>query len=64
MGSMTYIPVFSKFWGEKLKILKFGDSHFVELVTLHLYWSFSVVFLKPLFLTNFLTFSPFWSKLA
>ena len=55
---------FLKFGGQKLKILKFRDSHFVELVILHLYWSFGVVFFKPLFLTNFLTLSRFWSKLA
>ena len=55
---------FSKFWGKKIKILKFRDSHFVERVILHLPWSFCAVCLKYLFLAIFLTLSRFWSKLA
>ena len=68
--NMDFIKVFPKklvfrnFGGQKLKILKVRDSHFVELVILHLHWSFCVVSFKTLFLTNFLILSRFWSKLA
>ena len=58
------ISVFRSFGGQKLKVLKFRDSHFVERVMLHLYCSFCAVCFKTLFLANFLTLSRFWSKLA
>ena len=46
------IFVFRNFGGQKLKILKFRDSHFVEIVILHLYWSFVRFAFKTLFLRN------------
>ena len=58
------ILVFRNFWAQKLKILKFRDSHLKERVILHLHWSSCVVCFKMLFLANFLTLSRFWSKLA
>ena len=58
------ISVFRNFGGQKLKILKFRDSHFVERVILHLYLSFCAVCFKTLFLANFLTLNRFWPKLA
>ena len=58
------ISVSRDFGGQKLKILKFRDSHFVERDILHLYWSFGTVCFKSLFLADFLTLSRFWSKLA
>ena len=58
------ISVFRNFGSQKLKISKFLDSEFVEHVILHLSWSFCALCLKTLFLTNFLIFSRFWSKLA
>ena len=56
--------IFRGFGDQKLKILKFRDKHFVELVILHLYWSFGVVSFKILFLTNFLTLNRLSSKFA
>ena len=58
------ILVFRNFGGQKLKILKFRDSHFVERVILHLSCSFRLLCFKTLFLANFLILSRFWSKLA
>ena len=58
------ISIFRNFGGQKLKIVKFRDSYFVERVILHLYWSFCAVCFKILFLANFLTLSRLWSKSA
>ena len=58
------LSIFRNFGGKKLKILKFRDIYFIELVILHPYWSFCVVGFKTLFLANFLTLSRFWSKTA
>ena len=58
------ISVFRNFGGQKLKISTIRETHFVERVILHLYWSFCAVCFKTLFFTNFLTLSRFWSKLA
>ena len=58
------MSVFRNFAGQKLKIVKFQDSHFVERVILYLYWSFCAVCFKIRFLASLLTLSRFWSKLA
>ena len=55
------ISIFRNFGGQKLKILKFWDRHFVERLILHSYASFCAVCLKTLF---YRTLSRFWSKLA
>ena len=40
---------FFEIGGFNLKIGKFGDSHFVERVILHVYWSFLCGLLSPIF---------------
>ena len=40
---------FRNFWGRKPKVLTFQDSHFVERVILHLFWSFCSVCFKTIF---------------
>ena len=54
---------FSKFWGLKLKILKFRDSHFVERVILHLYWPFCAVCFK-LYFWRILNIEPILVKIG
>ena len=57
------VLVFKNFGGQKLKILTFRVSHFVERVILHLERSFCVVTFKTLFLTNFFNIEPILVKI-
>ena len=57
------ISVFRNFGGQKLKILKFRDSHFVERVILHLYWPFCAVGFKTIF-GEFLNIEPILVKIG
>ena len=63
-GFYSFFPkILFFFWSQKLKILKFRDSHFVERVILHLYWSFCAVYFKTIF-GEFLNIEPILVKIG